>query len=182
MKTLKIAATVGGVICAIMVLVITIQPREAHLERTIVINAPDSVIFPYLSNYRALSTWWPWPKMDAELKQTFEGIDGTVGSKVLWSGNKAGDGSMVLEEVSPNNHVKNLMTIAGQSKTATNEFLLLPDEEGTRVIWTYNGVNDGLIGKAKWVVMGTLLSSQYDLGLKNLKTIIEESRAPQKAD
>lgn len=182
MKTLKIAATVVGVICAIMILVITIQPREAHLERTIVINAPDSVIFPYLSNYRILSTWWPWPKMDANLKQTFEGIDGTVGSKVIWNGNKAGNGSMVLEELSPNKHVKSLMTIAGQSTTATNEFQLLPDKEGTRVIWMYNGVNDGILGKAKWVVMGTLLNSQYDLGLKNLKTIIEESQAPKEAD
>src|SRR6478736_6769715 len=113
MKTLKIAATVAGVICAILVLVISIQPEQAHLEREIVIEAPDSVIFPYLSNYRILSTWWPWPKMDAGLQQDYEGIDGTIGSKVIWNGDKAGNGSMVLEELERNRHVKSLMTISG---------------------------------------------------------------------
>jgi len=178
MKTLKIAATVVGVICAILVIVISIQPEQAHLERVIVIDAPDSVIFPYLSNYRMLSTWWPWPKMDADLKQSFEGVDGTIGSKVIWNGAKAGNGSMVLEELDRNKHVKSVMTIAGQKRTATNEFLLETDKQGTRVTWTYNGINDGVMGKPKWLLMGTLLSSQYDLGLKNLKTMIEEKLAP----
>ena len=182
MKTLKIAATVAGVICAILVLVISIQPEQAHLEREIVIEAPDSVIFPYLSNYRILSTWWPWPKMDAGLKQDYEGIDGTIGSKVIWNGDKAGNGSMVLEELERNRHVKSLMTISGQKRTATNEFVLAPDKQGTLVIWTYNGINDGVMGKAKWLVMGTLLNSQYDLGLKNLKKIIEEKQGKRSDD
>lgn len=177
MKTLKIAATVLGAISIIIVIVLTIQPEKAHLERTIVIEAPDSVIFPYLSNYRKLSSWWPWPKMDADLKQAFEGEDGTVGSKVLWSGTKAGNGSMVVEELDPNIRVKSEMVIVGQKYTATSEFVLKPEGTRTRVIWTYNGINDGVIGKTKWVVMGTLLGSQYDLGLKNLKKIIEEKQA-----
>jgi len=173
---LKIAATVVGVICTIFVLIITIQPREAHLQRIIIIEAPDSVIFPYLSNYRILSTWWPWPKMEAELKQRYEGIDGAVGSKVIWSGENTGNGNMVLEELHPFTRVKNLMTISGQKQTATNEFLLEPDSLGTKVTWTYNGINDGILGKAKWLIMGSLLNSQYDLGLKNLKQIIEEKQ------
>ncbi|HTF20554.1 MAG TPA: SRPBCC family protein [Chryseolinea sp.] len=176
MKTLKIAATVVGAICIILVIVITIQPEKAHLERSIVIEAPDSVIFPYLSHYRKLSAWWPWPKMDAELKQKYEGVDGTLGSKVIWNGTKAGNGSMVLEELVQNKNVKSLMTIAGQKQTAISEFSLEPEGTGTRVTWTYNGVNDGVMGKTKWVVMGTLLGSQYDLGLKNLKKIIEEKQ------
>lgn len=176
MKILKIATAVVVVICSIMVLVISIQPRQARLERQIVIAAPDSIIFPYLSNYKILSSWWPWPKMDAELKQRFEGVDGTVGAKVIWNGSNAGEGSMVLDEVCPHKHVRSLMRIAGQKQIATNEFQLEPVAQGTRVIWKYNGVNDGIIGKAKWVVMGTLLNSQYDLGLKNLKRIIEETR------
>jgi len=178
MKTLKIAATVVGVISLIMVIVITIQPEKAHLERTILIQAPDSVIFPYISNYRKLSTWWPWPKMDADLKQTFEGTDGTLGAKVLWSGTKAGNGSMTLDELEPSKRIKSIMVIAGQKQSAISEFTLSPEDGGTRVLWTYNGVNDGIEGKTKWIVMGTLLGSQFDLGLKNLKRIIEEERNP----
>ena len=176
MKTLKIAATVVAVICLILVIVVTVQPEKAHLEKSIVIEAPDSVIFPYLSNYRKLSNWWPWSKMDADLVQTYEGKDGTVGSKVLWSGAKAGEGSMTLEELVENKRVKSIMVIAGQKEAATSEFTLEPEGSGTRVLWTYNGVNDGVAGKTKWILMGTLLGSQYDLGLKNLKKIIEEQR------
>src|ERR671912_1866858 len=122
MKTLKIAATVVGVILLILVIVVTVQPDNAHLERSIVIEAPDSVIFPYVSNYRMLSTWWPWPKMDAELKQVYEGVDGTLGSKVMWSGSKAGRGSMTLQTLVENKHVGSVMAIAGQKETATSEF------------------------------------------------------------
>ena len=174
MKTLKIAAIVVGVFFMILAIVVTIQPERAHLERSILIEAPDSVIFPYLSNYRKLSTWWPWPKMDAELKQEYEGTDGALGSKVVWNGAKAGNGSMTLDALVENKRVRSVMVIAGQKQTATSEFTLTPEGTGTRVLWTYNGMNDGIAGKTKWIVMGTLLGSQYELGLKNLKKIIEE--------
>ncbi|MGC3944226.1 MAG: SRPBCC family protein [Chryseolinea sp.] len=177
MKPLKIAAVVVLVVCIIMVIVITVQPERAHLEREIFIEAPDSVIFPYVSNYRKLSTWWPWPKMDADLKQSYEGIDGALGSKVIWSGTKAGNGSMTVQELIQNKSVKSVMVIASQRQSAVSEFTLQTKDNGTQVHWNYNGVNDGLIGKAKWVVMGTLLGSQYDLGLKNLKKIIEDKQA-----
>lgn len=179
MKPLKIAAVIVLVVCVILALVITIQPEQAHLEREIYIEAPDSVIFPYVSNYRKLSTWWPWPKMDAELKQRFEGVDGTLGSKVIWSGSKAGKGSMTVEELEENKRVKSIMRIESQKKSAISEFTLETKGKGTMVYWIYNGVNDGLLGKAKWLVMGTLLGSQYDLGLKNLKKIIEEQQPAQ---
>ncbi|MEJ1240688.1 SRPBCC family protein [Chryseolinea sp. T2] len=176
MKPLKIAAVVVLVICLIMAIVITIQPDKAHLEREIFIEAPDSVIFPYVSNYRKLSTWWPWPKMDAELKQSYEGVDGTLGSRVYWSGSKAGKGSMTVQELIHNKKVKSVMVIASEKQSAISEFTLESKDNGTAVHWTYDGVNDGLPGKAKWIVMGTLLNSQYDLGLKNLKKIIEDKQ------
>ena len=176
MKPLKIAAVVVLVICLIMVIVITIQPDKAHLEKEIFIEAPDSVIFPYVSNYRKLSTWWPWPKMDAELKQSYEGVDGTLGSKVIWNGSKAGKGSMTVEELVQNKRVKSIMLIGSEKQSASSEFTLERKGNGTEVHWTYDGVNDGLSGKAKWIVMGTLLGSQYDLGLKNLKKIIEDQQ------
>lgn len=161
----------------ILVIVITIQPERAHLEREIFIEAPDSVIFPYVSNYKKLSTWWPWPKMDADLKQSYEGVDGALGSKVIWSGSKTGEGSMTVQELVENRSVKSIMVIAGQKQSAINEFTLEAKDTGTEVHWSYSGVNDGLLGKAKWIVMGTLLGSQYDLGLKNLKKIIEDKEA-----
>lgn len=174
MKPLKIVAAAAGVIFVILALVIAIQPEQAHLEKSIVINAPDSVIFPHISNFRKLSDWWPWSKMDAELKTSYEGIDGTVGSKVIWSGAKAGTGAMYIESLEPYKRVKSVMTIDGQKEKSYSEFVLNREGSGTKITWTYNGINDGLAGKAKWLVMGTLLGSQYDLGLKDLKKVIEE--------
>jgi hypothetical protein len=120
--------------------------------------------------------------MDANLKQTYEGIDGTVGSKVIWSGAKAGNGSLTIQELIQNKRVKSVMVIASQKQSAVSEFTLESKDNGTQVHWSYDGINDGLLGKAKWIVMGTLLGSQHDLGLKNLKKIIEDKEATDPSD
>lgn len=179
MKTLKIAAAVVVAVLLILVVVVVIQPEKARLEKSIVINASDSVIYPYLSHVKLFDDWWPWAKMDAGLTMAHEGVDGAVGSKLIWNGAKAGHGTMNIVALEPNHRITSMITFGEAQEKAYSEFELYPEEEGTRIIWTYNGVNKGVVGKARWVVMGTLLGSQFDLGLKALKKTIEEEPEQQ---
>ena len=173
MKTLKIIGVVALAIIAILGIVIAIQPSEAHIEKSIVINAPASSIFPEVSIYRNTNAWSPWMKMDPEARQTFEGTDGSVGSKMSWDGPKTGTGSQWIEEIEENKRVKSGLSFGGTEEKMYTELILVPEGEGTRVTWTYDGTNDGLAGKAMWVIMGSILNSQYDQGLKDLKEIVE---------
>lgn len=178
MKTFKIVGIIVLAIVAVLGIVIAVQPSEAHLERTIVINAPASAIFPEVSNYKNFSAWSPWTKMDPEVKQTFEGVDATVGSKMNWDGPKTGEGSQWIEEIEENKRVKSGMAFGEFEGKFYSEFILTPEGEGTRVTWTYDGPNDGLGGKALWVIMGSMFSSQYDQGLRDLKQLVENKPDP----
>ena len=160
----------------ILAIVISMQPDTAHIEKSIVIDAPAASIFPEVSNYRNFNVWSPWAKMDPEAKQTFEGPDGSVGSTMSWNGPKTGTGSMTIEEIEENKRVKSAMTFGGSDGKFSSEFILTPEQNGTRVTWTYDGPNVGFAGKAMWVIMGSMLSSQYDQGLKDLKEVVETKK------
>ena len=157
----------------VLAIVITMQPENAHLEKSIVINAPADSIFPEVSNYKKFNVWSPWTKMDPDGKQAFNGTQASVGSEMSWNGPKTGTGSMVIEEIEQNKRVKNVMKFGGYDGKFYSEFILTPDENGTRVTWTYDGPNEGLTGKALWVIIGSMLSSQFDQGLRDLKALVE---------
>jgi carbon monoxide dehydrogenase subunit G len=157
----------------ILGIAIAFQPSHGHIEKSILINAPASAVFPEVSNFKNFTAWSPWSKMDPEVKQTFEGPDAAVGSKMSWDGPKTGTGSQWIEEIEENKRVKNGMSFGGYDAKYTSEFILEPEGEGTKVTWTYDGPNDGVMGKAMWLMMGSMLNSQYEEGLAELKRIVE---------
>ena len=176
MKTLKIIGMVVLAMIVILTIVIAVQPDRAHIEKSIMINAPAAAIFPEVSNYQNFNAWSPWSKMDPEAKQTFDGPPGSVGSSMSWSGPKTGTGSMKIEEIEENKRVKSAMIFGGYDGKFHSEFILTPDENRTLVTWTYDGPNSGLTGKAVWIIMGSILSSQYEQGLRDLKEVVEERK------
>jgi hypothetical protein len=139
-----------------------------------VIDASPAAIFPEVSNYRNFVVWSPWNKMDPEAAQTFEGDPGTIGSKMNWDGPKTGKGSQRIIELAGNKRVKSAMEFDGMAGEFRSEFILSPNEEGTLVTWTYDGPNDGIAAKAMWIFMGSMLSSQYNQGLQDLKELVEQ--------
>ena len=174
MKTLKIIGMVVLAMVVILAIVIAMQPEKAHIEKSIVINAPAASIFPEVSNYKSFNVWSPWTKMDPAARETFEGAEASVGSKFSWEGSKTGIGSQRIEEIEENKRVKCAMTFKGYDGKFYSEFILTPNGNGTRVTWTYDGENVGLKGKAIWVFAGSVLSSQYEQGLKDLKHLVED--------
>jgi uncharacterized protein YndB with AHSA1/START domain len=177
MKAFKIIGAVVGVFIVILVIVVTMQPSEAHLEKSIVINAPSATIFPYVSNLKKFNEWSPWDKMDPDVKHTYEGTEGTVGSKMNWNGPKTDTGSMWVEEIDPDKSVKMGLQFGNFDAKYHCKFILSPEGTSTKVTWTYDGPNDGLTGKALWVFMGTLLGTQFQDGLKDLKAMVEGTHA-----
>ena len=183
MKALKIIGIAFGGLLALVIVIgfvaTLMQPSQGHIEKSIVINAPASSVFAEVSDFQKFNVWSPWAKMDPEAKQTFEGTASSVGHKMAWDGPKTGTGSMWTEESRENEYVKNGMKFGGSETTYYSEFILTPEGEGTKITWTYDGANEGLSGKAKWLVMGSMMGSQYEHGLNDLKQIVESKPAPQ---
>lgn len=173
MKALKIIGTIIAVIIGILLVVVAMQPPEGHIEKSIVINASPAAVFPHVSQYKNFNVWSPWAKMDPEAKQSYEGTDGTLDARMSWEGPKTGTGSQWIVELDPDKHVRSGMKFGGADDTFFNDFFLEPDGNGTRVTWTYDGSNNGLSGKAFWLVMQPMMSGQYEEGLEELKNIVE---------
>ena len=178
MKALKIAGIVLLALVLVLGIAIAFQPSHAHIEKNIVINAPASAIFPHVSNFRNFNKWSPWDKMDPEVKHTYEGGDATVGARMNWDGPKTGSGSQWTEEIEENKRIKNGMSFGDYGGKYYSEFILEPQGDATRVTWTYDGPNEGVGGKAMWIVMGMMLNSQYEQGLNDLKQVVESSPTP----
>ncbi|NOS91639.1 MAG: SRPBCC family protein [Cyclobacteriaceae bacterium] len=177
MRILKfIGLGIVGLLVLIIAYVFAFAPDKGHVEQSVVINAPASVIFPHLNNMEKFVAWSPWSKMDPDAKNTYEGAAAGVGARMNWVGEKTGTGSQWVVESVENERVKTGVKFEGFEGTAWAEFKLAPEGDGTKVTWTYDGDNTGFMGKAMWsLFMGTMLDGQFADGLIDLKKLVESA-------
>jgi Polyketide cyclase / dehydrase and lipid transport len=177
MKALKIIGIILAAIIVIVLVVVFMQPGKGHVEKSVTINAPASAIFPHMNDLKKFVVWSPWSKMDPTAKQTFEGAVAGVGAKMAWDGPVTKTGSQWIVESVENERVKTGLAFGGEPDPTWAEFKLSPEGNGTKVIWTFDGENKGFSGKAFWLVMSPMLGSQFEDGLKDLKTLVESAPA-----
>jgi carbon monoxide dehydrogenase subunit G len=178
MKALKIIGIILAAIIVIILAAVFMQPAKGHVEKSVTINAPASAIFPHMNDLKKFVVWSPWSKMDPTAKQTFEGAVAGVGAKMAWDGPVTKTGSQWIVESVENERVKTGLAFGGEEGQSWSEFKLSPEGNGTKVIWTFDGENKGFAGKAMWLVMNPMLGSQFEDGLKDLKTLVESAPAP----
>ena len=178
MKVLKIIGIIILTLILIGAIAASFQPAEGHVEKSIVINAAPAVVYQELNAFKSFRSWSPWAKMDPAATYTFEGPESGVGAKMNWDGKDVGKGSQWIEESVENQKIKCGLAFEGYDGKASATFILSPEGNGTKVVWTYDGTNEGLTGKAMWMVMGSMLDGQYEQGLGDMKKYVESLPAP----
>ncbi len=88
-----------GVLVLIFAAVSLGLPAHVTVARSVVINAPEYAIYPYLNNLRRFSTWSPWAARDPNMKVTYSGPPEGVGSKLVWESDEPSVGTGSLEIV-----------------------------------------------------------------------------------
>ena len=158
-------------------LYINAQPDEMNVSRSTFISASAAKIFPHVNNFHNWNHWSPWAKLDPNATFEFTGAEQGVGARFSWNGNnQVGVGSNTIVKSIPNQLVQiDLVFEKPFASTATAEFTF--DEEGkqTRVTWSMFGKKN-FISKAMGLVMDChkMVGDQFDEGLANLKTIVEQ--------
>jgi len=146
-----------------------------RVERSTLIDAPASEIFPRIDDFHAWVDWSPYEKMDANLGKTFTGPAQGVGAAYAWVGKKAGSGRMEIVQSIPASKVVIRLDFSKPFVAHnTAEFTLEPQAEGTKVTWAMHGPNT-LMSKVMGLFfsMDKLVGPQFDEGLANLKRISE---------
>lgn len=104
MKVLKVIGILLLVIVALGLIASLVLPKEmnVHVEETI--EAPIDVVWDHMNSFEKSDKWSAWYDADPDMKVTFAGEQGTVGSSFSWSGEEVGSGTQTLTAIDAENH------------------------------------------------------------------------------
>ncbi|MDG1260574.1 MAG: SRPBCC family protein [Flavobacteriales bacterium] len=174
MKLLKGLLIIVLIILGIGTVLALLGPKEFKTERSIVINAPSSMVYNNVVDFNNWAAWSPWANKDTTMVTTVEGAPG-VGSKMSWTSAESGNGNQELTEAVANESINTQLTFSDWEGTSYANWKFEEVEEGTKVTWSMDGGELPFFGRAFMMVMDGVgrLETDYDEGLASLKTIIE---------
>jgi len=156
-----------------------------EVVRSTKIEAPAPVVFAQLADFKAWTAWSPWEGKDPQMKKTYDGPAGAVGSSYAWQGDeKVGEGKMSITEITPPKTLKlRLEFIKPFAAVATTTFDVAPaGDNAVTAKWTMTGTNSfmsKLFGMVK--SMDAMIGGDFDKGLASLKEV-SETEAKKQAD
>jgi hypothetical protein len=154
-------------------------PSHVTVARSVVINAPESVIFPYLNNLHQFDKWSPWSARDPQLAVSYGGPETGQGARVTWTSKKPsiGTGSMEISETQPNRRIDLAVNFNGLEGTSAYD--IVPSGSGSKVIWTF-GYESGTSPLKRWtaLMLDGFVGAEYRAGLDRLKEKVEADRRP----
>jgi hypothetical protein len=184
---LKRIAVIAAVLFAVLLLVVSTRPSHLHVERSMSMAAPPSVVFPLIDDFHAWQSWSPWEKLDPNMKREITGAPHGKGALYSWFGNdEVGSGTMEITESIPPQQVQIRLEFKQPwAATNTTSFTLAPTSSppgGTRVTWSMDGENS-FGAKAMGLVMDMdhMIGKDFESGLTNLQAMAEAAAEAQRA-
>ena len=168
-----------GALAVILLGVAFVLPEDVTIARSVVINAPETAVFPYLNNMHSFADWSPWAARDPQLTVAYSGPEQGKGAKVEWTSSKpsVGTGSMEIVESSPNRHIDLAVSFNGLDGTSYYE--IVPSGSGSKVTWGF-GYESGTSPLKRWkgLLLDRYIGAEYRDALAKLKDKIETERKP----
>lgn len=165
-----------GFVVIVLAVVISLQPADFRITRSITINAAPPAAFAQVNDFHRWKEWSPWAKIDPEMKEAYEGPAAGKGAIYTWVGNsKVGEGRMTITDSRPHELIQiNLEFIKPIAAVNTTEFSFKPEGAGTAVSWVMYGKNN-FIAKAMSLVMNMdkMVGPDFEKGLQQLKAVTE---------
>ena len=168
-----------GVLVLILSAVALGLPAHVTAARSIVINAPEYAVFPYVNNLRRYQEWSPWADRDPDIKMTYSGPQEGSGAAVEWESKlpSVGTGSVQITSSTPSSSVDLNADVNGLE--GTSRFVLSPAGAGSKVTWSFSfDTGSSPIKRWKGLMLDGLIGAEYRKGLEKLKQKVEADRAP----
>lgn len=167
----------GGALLIVALVLVAgayLMPRTAHVERSVFVARPPSVVYALVNSYRRFDDWSPWAELDPALQRTLSGPAEGVGARYEWSGNdKVGSGHQEIVESVPDQRVRTALAFGGEGP-AEAAFLLAREGQGTRLTWTLDSdMGNNPIGRWVGLALDKMVGADYERGLARLKTLAE---------
>jgi hypothetical protein len=167
------------VLIGILAVVAIGLPAHVTVARSVVINAPEYVVFPYLNDLHRFDDWSPWAGRDPKLKLTYSGPQEGKGARVEWASDvkSIGTGNMEIVESEPSRNID--LTVNYNGLDGTGSYDIGPAGSGSKVTWSF-GYATGSNPIKRWqgLMLDGFVGAEYQVGLAKLKAKIEEDRRP----
>jgi len=156
-------------------------PKQVHIERSITIDRPASMMFGLLNGYRHFNEWSPWAGRDPSAEFVISGPDSGVGARMSWIGkpNLVGSGWQEIVASKPYEQINIKLDFDAQGVADTG-FMLSPQGDATMITWFFDsdlteGVNflDSFLARYFGLLFDRWVGGDYELGLANLKRYAE---------
>lgn len=179
MKVLKTLAWIIGIILFIAIVLIFVAPTTVHVERSVEINAPASIVWNDIVKFEKFNKWNTWKQMDSTARFTVSGDDGTIGAVDAWKGSRIGEGKLQHLSMDPYKSVTQKLTFIKPFASESDVFFQLIEAAGkTKVIWGFD-THYNRPQNVMSLFMKGALEDDFDRGLANLKSMAEaEVRGP----
>lgn len=154
-------------------------PRHVAVERSTVINAPESDVYSYLINLKKFNEWSPWAMRDPEAHYVFSGSPEGKGARMEWNSDHSdvGSGTQEIVEVEANKSVVVALDF-GAKGVASATYTLAPSGAGTKITWgLQTDVGNNPLTRWMGLLLDRWVGSDYDEGLANLKKLVEAKGA-----
>ncbi|HLN52336.1 MAG TPA: SRPBCC family protein [Lentimicrobium sp.] len=186
MKVLKwILITIVGIIALVLIVALFVK-KEYAVERGIVINKPQAVVFDYVKYLKNQDNYSVWAKMDPAMKREYRGTDGTVGFVAAWdSENKhVGKGEQEITGIVEGEKIDYQLRFFEPMESQDHTYFTLANEgeNSTKIIWGFDGkINYPMNLMLLFMDMEKMLAPDLEQGLTNLKEIVEKQEQPEEA-
>jgi effector-binding domain-containing protein len=178
MKALKI---IGGIVLGLIALYVVLclaGPKEVNVVRTTEIEAPASVIYGNLEDFRKWGEWSTWEQQDPAMVSTYSGPEKGVGAVHTWTSETMGNGSQEITEADAPKFLRTKLQFGNWEGYSYSDWNL-EQHDGckTAVSWSLEGDRPTpFFFRGILLVMnfkGSIIKD-YDQGLANLKALSEQ--------
>jgi effector-binding domain-containing protein len=169
------------IIILIFIIVGLFLPRNIHVERSVQIDRPASMVFTLLNGYSSFNTWSPWAARDPSAEYEISGPANGVGATLAWVGNPrlTGSGRQEIIESQPHRMIRIRFQFDQQGEAIT--YYSLDDINGvTELTWGFDtdvtegqGLFGGIMARYFGLFFDRWIGSDYEEGLSNLKRLAE---------
>ena len=171
--------TIGLVALIVLVVVMGfLMPRQVHVERSIVINAPQAQLFDALNSFKRFNEFSPWAALDPDTQYTYEGPESGVGAKMslVSSDPELGSGTNEIVESRSPDLIRTRLNFGGQPAEAT--FTFEPADRTTRVTWGFDGdLGNNPVMRLVGLMFDKWIGEDYEKGLARMKQVMEQGNA-----
>lgn len=175
MKVLKYILWGLLTVVALVIVIGLFLPRQIHVERSRVIDAPANLIFDQINSLKKWSAWSPWHRIDPNMKINYFGPESGHGAGYTWSSNNdsVGNGKMVIAISEPGRRISTSMEFMENHPSSIN-FLFTPEKNGTKVTWTLDS-DMGMNPFMRWMglMMDKFTGPHFEAGLRNLDSLVK---------